>query len=235
MKRPERLWVAAPLLAAAGLALFLPRPDSSPPAGPPAAPAAVAPSTAGPSVQPPIQSAAPSTDGLRLFGLLGAGAVFGLRDGRQRWVAAGREVLPGLRLEEVRQTEAILVSSAGRIRLAFGDAPAQAVSEPASAAVSPSAVREDHLRYRLGFEPHRVDGRVAGFVIRRQADLPMLRRAGLQAGDVILSVNGQSFDSEEKVQELASEIAGSFAAEFEFVRGGRRMRRSVQVNPRTAQ
>jgi general secretion pathway protein C len=181
---------------------------------------------------------APSTEGLKLHGLLGAGAVIALPDGRQRWVRVGGDVLPGLRLEEVRQNLAVLASSGGRFELSFEGvanrpAPAAtAASAPASAAAGPERLREDHLRYRLGFEPRRVDGRITGFAIRRQADLPMLRRAGLQPGDVLVSVNGQSFDSEEKVQELASEIAGSFTAEFEFERDGRRMRRSVEVNPR---
>jgi type II secretion system protein C len=219
-------------------ALLLMRPETPPaPAPPPPLPQAAAPSQMA-EAAPPAAMPAPSTEGLKLHGLLGAGAVIALPDGRQRWVRVGGDVLPGLRLEEVRQNLAVLASSGGRFELSFEGVAtrppptATAGAAPPPAAAGAERLREDHLRYRLGFEPRRADGRITGFAIRRQADLPMLRRAGLQPGDVLVSVNGQSFDSEEKVQELASEIAGSFTADFEFERDGRRMRRSLEVNPR---
>ena len=179
----------------------------------------------------------PSADGLKLYGLLSRGAVIGGAGVGQRFVPIGREVVPGLTLREVRQHQAILVHSAGTVTLTLDgrttEARAAAESEPARAAGDRAdRSREERLRYRLGFAPRRAGGRITGFVLRREADLPLLRRAGLRPGDVLVSVNGQSFDSEERVDELASEIAGSFTAEFEFQRGGRRMRTSLEVNPR---
>lgn len=181
--------------------------------------------------------APPSVDGLKLYGLLGSGAVIGGAGVGQRFVRIGREVVPGLTLREVRQHEAILAHSAGTVALTL-DGRTRGV-DPAPDSVPHQAVagarrtrREELLRYRLGFAPRRAGGRVTGFVLRPEADLPLLRRAGLRPGDVLVSVNGQSFDSEERLNELASEIAGSFTAEFEFERGGRRMRTSLEVNPR---
>ena len=53
--------------------------------------------------------------------------------------------------------------------------------------------------------------------------MPALERAGLRPGDLILSVNGSRFD-EERMLELAWEMANASRTEFEIERGGRRMR-----------
>ncbi|HWT11956.1 MAG TPA: PDZ domain-containing protein [Allosphingosinicella sp.] len=199
------------------------------PASPPASQRADLPAAPRPG------AAAPAAEGLRLYGLLGGGAIIGVADGRQRWVAVGREVVPGLRLHEVRQHQAVLVSAGGMVELSLDGSAAPAAGRPSAAPASPPSGRardEETLHYRFGLAPQRDGERIIGFAVRPEADLPMLRRAGLQAGDVLVSVNGQSFDSQERVQELATEIAGSFTAEFEFLRGGQRMRRSLEVNPR---
>jgi general secretion pathway protein C len=88
------------------------------------------------------------------------------------------------------------------------------------------------MMFRTALAPRRSGGRVTGFTIRPGANIPILARAGMQPGDVLVAVNGQAFESEEKVLELASEIAGSYTADFEFERGGQRMRRSIEINKR---
>jgi general secretion pathway protein C len=90
----------------------------------------------------------------------------------------------------------------------------------------------DSADLRVGMAPRRNGGRIDGFAIKAGANLGPLLRAGLRPGDVLLAVNGQPFDSGEKLLELPREIAGSFTAEFEFERGGRRMRALLPVNPR---
>ena len=87
----------------------------------------------------------------------------------------------------------------------------------------------------MGLTPRKVGGRTTGFAIRPGANLPALQRAGLQPGDVLVAVNGQAFESEEKVMELAREIAGSYTADFEFERGVKRMKASTEVNKRPSQ
>src|SRR5262245_330406 len=83
-------------LALAGLLAFQLL-GSSDPVAPPAAPvAAVQPPPTPPAPPAPPPAPAPSADGLRLFGLLGSGAIIAMPDGRQRFVAIGREVVPGL-------------------------------------------------------------------------------------------------------------------------------------------
>jgi general secretion pathway protein C len=175
---------------------------------------------------------------LRLFGLLGRGAVIALPDGRQSFFAVDREVRPGLKVARIEQNHVVLTSTGGEVRLGFdGVSPVAPASSPADAATSQAPPtdrrRDEAMAYRFGLAARRVDGRITGYALRPGASLPLLRRAGLQPGDVIVAVNGQTFDSDEKVLELPNEIAGSFAAEFEFERAGRRMRASLAVNPRS--
>ena len=219
-------------LATLLLAWWLTAPSEPPAAAPaPAAPAPPPIAATPPTVQAAPIAPAPSTEGLRLFGLLGSGAIIGLADGSQRLVRTGRDVLPGLTLVEVRQQNVLLRSSAGEFTLDFGGvaaAPAPAAAAPAAPQrASEAAMRDETLRYRLGLAPRMEGGRVAGFTIRQGANLPALQRAGLQPGDVILSVNGSRLD-EERMLELAWTIANSDRTELEYDRGGRRLRAAIR-------
>jgi general secretion pathway protein C len=166
-------------------------------------------------------------------------ALIGFPDERQRIFRVGRAIMPGLGLEEIGQHHAVLASASGPLRLALGkseeegtaETPARAVIHNASFDRSGDEHRQAMLDHRLGLEPRRQQGRITGFAVRQGARLPVLERAGLRPGDVLVSVNGQAFDSEEKVLELSLEMAGSRIAEFEFERDGRRMKASLQINP----
>ncbi len=221
--------------AAADEAVELTSPGPAVASPPPAAPP---PEDQGRPAAVPAASAA----GLRLHGLLAGGAIIAMADGTQRFVAIGRQVLPGLTLQEIRQHHAVLLSASGPIEIGFAgpketevagrNEGAHAGARTASANASGSR-RKESLQYRLGLAPRRTGGRISGFTIRPGADLPHLQQAGLQAGDVLLSVNGQAFRSEERVLELAEEIGTSYTAEFVFERNGRRMQTSLKVQPKT--
>ena len=233
---PKRLALAG---AAAGLAAVLvlqllasnaePRPA---PALPPPPSAATPPPPTPPALMVEPQAAAPSAEGLRLYGLLGGGAIIALPDGKQRWVALGREVLPGLRVERIAQHHVVLVAASGETMLGF-DGPRTAppvpaeTAGPAGAASSPDSLREETLRHRLGLAARRAGGRTQGFVVRAGVSMPALERAGLRPGDVILGVNGSGFD-EERMLELAWQLANSGRTEFEVERAGRRIRLAVE-------
>jgi general secretion pathway protein C len=241
MKRPElrRPAVAAGALTAAGLlAILLLPPATTESVVEPAPAAPQPPMPAPPATEPP--QPAPTADGLRLFGLLGLGAVISVPDGRQSFFAIGREVRPGLRVSRIEQNHVVLASTGGEVRLGFdGASPVEGpvAASPGGGGERPATgearMREEALAYRFGLAPRRENGRVTGYALRPNAQLPMLRRAGLRPGDIIVSVNGQTFDSDEKVLELPREIAGSFDAEFEYERAGQRMRASIEVNPRS--
>jgi len=196
--------------------------DESPPVGqPPQPPPPVA---SPPSSAPPPAAAAPaSPQGLRLYGVAGAGAIIGMPDGRQRLIPVGRDVLPGLTLASVGIDHALLRSPAATYRLGFdgiaagGDA---AAAGPAALARDVAALREETLRYRLGLAPITEDGRIIGHEVRARAEMPALVRAGLRPGDVIRRINGSEFTGEQ-LEELAWTMANSSEVTFEIIRDSR--------------
>lgn len=186
-----------------------------------------------------------STEDLTLYGVSGGGseglaAIIGAASGSQRLVRIGRDYRPGLTLKEVGPSHAVLASAGQDTRLelnrfAGASEPGGGQAKASAASPAPPIARMggmDSLDFRLGMAPRRSGGRIDGFSLKRGADLPVLRQAGLQPGDVIVAVNGQPFDSAEKLSELPREIAGSYIAEFEFERGGHRMKASLPINDR---
>lgn len=202
---------------------------SGDPAAPPQPDMPVTPAPQPPLPPAPAPPAAPppaSPDGLRLHGVTGAGAIIAAADGRQRLVAIGRDVLPGLRLEQVRLDHALLRSSTGAFRLDFTGVAASGDGAPAAAASGTpleAAIREDGVRYRLAFSPRESGGRISSHVLRSGQALPVLERAGLRPGDVILRVNDSEFD-QERMMELARTVATSDRIVFEIERDGRPLR-----------
>lgn len=192
-------------------------------------------------VLPPPASAAPApapapapppadTSQLRLYGVMGGGAVIGLADGSQRYVPLGREILPDVTLKRLEVHHAVLASAGGEIRLGFDGVAQGQAAPPGQAAAAPAgeaALRAETTSYRLGLAPRAQQGRVTGFTVRPNADLPTLARAGIRPGDVIVSVNGSTLN-EEQMLELAWTIANSASTDFEVERGGRRVRLSLQ-------
>jgi general secretion pathway protein C len=179
----------------------------------------------------PVAPPAPVADitGLKLHGLLASGAVIEFANGSQRLVPIGREALPGLTLRRIEQNAAVFDSGGGELRLGF-DGPVQSDMSVAQApvAVAPgSAQREESLRYRLGLAPRMAGGRVTGFTVRDNVEMPALARAGIRPGDVIVTVDGAAFD-EERMQALAGQIANGSRILFEVERGGSRIRIALQ-------
>jgi general secretion pathway protein C len=245
----ERRFLAAGALA---LALFLayllwPSGDGDDVELADAPPPAAQPVFVPPPVAPPPMPVAPvlpqadasAAAGLVLRGVMGGGpsggaAIIAFPDGSQRVVRVGREFLPGMTLRGIGVNYAIASTVGGNIRMELNKAGATivAAAPPAAAPGVPRTSAQEGLQYRLGLAPQKVNGRTRGFAIRPNASLPMLERAGLRTGDVLVSINGQAVESEEKVLELPQEIAGSYTAEFEFIRGGRRMKAGLEINKR---
>lgn len=196
-----------------------------------------------PAPAPPPAAPSASVDGLILHGVLGGGAgggaaIIAFPDGGQRWIRVGREFLPGVTLREVGIRHAILTTSAGEMRMEFNkSAQLQAAPAPvigtSSGAGDPSLRRRETLEFRMGLAPKEVNGRKIGYAVRAGAKLPHLQRAGLQPGDVITKINGNAFRSDEKVLELSEELATSYTAEIEYLRGGKKMRARLEMNKRS--
>ena len=229
--RDRRALAAGSAIVALLLAYLIFWPPSMPDA-PVAVTEPVVPPPASASSAPAPTPAAPPADTsqLRLYGVLGDGAVIGLADGSQRYVPLGREILPGVKLERLEVHHAVLASPGGEIRLGFDGVARGQAAAPGQAAATPAgeaALRAETTRYRLGLAPRSQQGRVTGFTVRADADLPILARAGIRPGDVIVSVNGSTLN-EEQMLELAWTIANSATTRFEVERGGRRVRLALQ-------
>ncbi|HYD12919.1 MAG TPA: PDZ domain-containing protein [Allosphingosinicella sp.] len=230
--REKRLiQVALALVILVLVSLLLRGGGEAPPPGP-AARVAAPPPAAAPVPVPVAAAPAPVVPAadlsqLRLHGLLASGAVISTANGGQRLVPVGREAVPGLTLVRIEQSHAVFQGAGGEVRLGFDGVARADPSAAAAAARAPLAAgeaghSEETLRYRLGLAPRMAGGRVTGYTVRSNVEMPALARAGIRPGDVIVSVNGANFD-EERLQELAWNIANSSQTRLEVERGGRRL------------
>ncbi|MFN3725822.1 MAG: type II secretion system protein N [Allosphingosinicella sp.] len=212
---------------------LVPAEQRGPTPAPQPAPAAEAPA--------PAPAAAPATpEGLTLHGVMASGAVIGFADGSQAYVAVGREVMPGLKLEAVRLHHAVLAAGTMNYRLGFGGSttpltPSGQSASPTPRAVAPAfsaaetqrlaAERAETSRFRQALAPRQSGG---GYTLRPSFSHPALTEAGVQPGDTILGINGSRLGPEQ-LEELAWTIANSSRTEIEVERGGRRLRISIPV------
>ena len=178
--------------------------------------------------------------GLRSDGSGGGSAIIGLADGRQVSVGVGEEVEPGLILRGVGPDYVTLARGASISRLIFSDVPVgvapvpppppgpQTVTPPPPPpppAVTPTAapgasVDPARLITQAGLRPRMRGLRLDGFTVSASGDAALLRAAGLQAGDVILAINGQPLDSLERIAALRGQLANSSGAELRYERDG---------------
>ena len=169
-------------------------------------------------------------EGLVLYGVSGAGgsgaAIIGSRLGGQRVVPVGKDYRPGLRLAEVGADYAILEYGALHARLELSRFAAGGEAKPAAALPAEVEQRIEAAVLRNILRPVMAKDRIGGYALKPGESLPQLIRAGLQPGDVILSVNGSQLD-EERMSELAWQMGNAARTEFVFVRNGRKMRASV--------
>lgn len=175
---------------------------------------------------------------LRLFGVRSGGAgdgsaIIGLADGRQVSVGVGEEVEPGLVLKEVGQDYVTLARGLSVSRLVFSEVPVGAppppppppgeqVVGPAAPASAPSApaaaVDPSRLMAQASLRPRMQGMAIKGFTVSGSGD--QLAAAGLQAGDVILSVNGNELTGLDRIAALRGQLANSANAEVRFERAG---------------
>lgn len=244
LNRRAKIFVAvgalAILLFAAWLAIG--RADPAPAAPPAPGPAALSEAASRPE---PITAAAPAPAApsadlsrLGLAGIMGSGAILIFPDGVQRAVPLGREFLPGVTLRKLEVSHVVLAVAGDELRLDLNRFGASANSGPVavaqgggnSPAVAGEPVRERSERRQtfdllLGLEQVKADGGV-GHRIKADSDVPVLRRAGLRAGDTITRVNGSSFD-QERLMELPWMLANSTGVEIEYLRDGRAAKASL--------
>ena len=184
---------------------------------------------------------------LRLFGVRAGGegggsAIIGLADGRQLSVGVGEEVEPGLVLREVGPDFVTLGRGQSLSRLTFTETPTGAAPPPPppstdqvvtpSPAASPGAVVDpQRLMAQASLRP-RIQGLgVNGFTVSSAGNASELRAAGLQAGDVILSVNGTALNSPQAIGALRGQLADAPSAELQYERNGETRTTTIRTRP----
>ncbi|MBA3051354.1 MAG: PDZ domain-containing protein [Brevundimonas sp.] len=173
--------------------------------------------------------------GVRAGGADGGSAIIGLADGRQVSVGAGETVEPGLVLQSVGPDHVVLARGGSLSRLDFGDTPVgaapppppppgpQTVAPPAPAAAVPAAgagVDAAQLLAQAGLRPRMRGLRLDGFTVSAAGEGSALAAAGLQAGDVLLAVDGTALDSPERIAGLRRQLAGAASVTLRFERDG---------------
>lgn len=184
---------------------------------------------------------------LRLFGVRAGGegggsAIIGLADGRQLSVGVGEEVEPGLVLREVGPDFVTLGRGQSLSRLTFTETPTGAAPPPPppstdqvvtpSPAASPGAVVDpQRLMAQASLRP-RIQGLgVNGFTVSSAGNASELRAAGLQAGDVILSVNGTALNSPQAIGALRGQLADAPSAQLQYERNGEMRTTTIRTRP----
>lgn len=172
----------------------------------------------------------------RLRGVLarpggGGSAIIEAADGRQRLVRQGREVAPGVRLEAVNGDGVVLARGGTRQTLGFAG-PLVAAAAAAAAPVADSAAARVR-GYQLALEARRgADGKTDGYRLRSGSLPPILAKAGLRAGDVLLVVNDSPVTNDGRVIDLDEDLRTSFTARIIYERGGKQETKEIQVNKR---
>lgn len=226
----SRAWLlagTAGLLLAAGLPALLP--STAPPmpetSGIDRAPAQTPPPPASPPAAAPVSA---DISGLTLRGVMGGAstgaAIVEFPGGRQARFPVGREIVPGVSLKAIEPQSALLSSQDGdrRLTLPGADLAGLAAAAPTKETAAPDIARQT-IAFRTSLAPHkRKDGKIIGFAIRPDADLPILAKAGLKPGDVVIAINGRAFATEAEVDKLANEIRISPTVVLEYERNGRR-------------
>nr|WP_295371306.1 type II secretion system protein N [uncultured Sphingosinicella sp.] len=196
------------------------------------------------------QSAAPvvvTSLNLKLFGVRedrasGRGsAIIGTQDGQQRSFAVGEEVIPGVKLTAVG-FDSVTVSRGGTAEQLFLDqsppatvvtpappspfatsstpTPAPPPPLPPTPVITATPMQTNHIASEVQFQPRLNGGQVTGVTVQPQGSGNAFRASGLQAGDIVTSVNGQRITSADQARAIASQFRGG-EANVEVERGGR--------------
>ncbi len=189
---------------------------------------------------------AADTGGLALFGVrTGADpsrstAILGNAGGTQASYAVGDQVAPGVTLASVGAGHVMLSRSGALVRLELPDAPAAPVTAPPQPLVTspparspgsaPAAVDPAQLLAQTGLRPRLRDGLPDGYTVIPRGDGATFRRAGLQPGDVLLTVNGQAL-TPERIGEIDQMLRSNPSVIVTLERGGERKTLTLQMEP----
>lgn len=180
--------------------------------------------------------------GIRADQATGRGsAIVGLPDGSQASFAVGEEIMPGVTLAAVG-FDSITIRRGGKDEMLYIDqslpaptaappampgatAQAMAMSAPAEAVAvmspNPSAAPGAGLAAETQLSPRIDNGRVNGLILQPRGAGAAFTAAGLQPGDVLVSINGMKVTGAEDAARATGLMGGTGTISIEVERGGR--------------
>lgn len=156
---------------------------------------------------------------VRVAGDAGSAILSSGDGGTQAAFQVGDEVAPGVTLAGVGAGHAVLATGSGVQRLELDSSASTLPPRPTPAARSlpsaaPSAASGESvavdpaaLLAQAGLRARTEDGRITGYTLIPRGGGALLRQAGLQAGDVLVAVDGNQLNPE-RLAELESQLAG---------------------------
>lgn len=185
----------------------------------------------------PLEPAA-DANGWRVYGLRtgadGGSAILAHESGPQRTFGIGEELAPGVVLAAVAGDHAVLRVGGSERRLEIPETPGTptlptgaAAPAPPAAAPAPDAaqavaiadVDPGQLLAQAGLRPALEGGRIAGYTLLPRGDSRLIQAAGLQAGDVLTGVNGESLGPE-RLPEVLAQLQSNPRAVITYRRDG---------------
>lgn len=181
--------------------------------------------------------------GFKLFGVSsdgagGGSAIIGLPDGTQVSVVVGEELSAGAILKTVNPDHVIVAMNGRFLRVGFPDmvvsqteAPQEDVPSPSAEAATAQAAVVDPVKLMVeaGLRP-KLDGlSIKGLQVSSSENATQLTAAGLQDGDIILSVNGTALTSPQALNTLRERLSNAATAEISYERGGQRRMTSIRT------
>jgi general secretion pathway protein C len=186
----------------------------------------------GPAV---VTSLAVKLFGVRVDQAMGRGsAIIATPDGVQSSYAIGDEILPGVKLKAVT-FEGVTIERGGVDEQIFLDQSVKApLAQPGTApvaAAAPPVAGGAALASEIGFMPRSEKGQVTGFVVSPKGSGTAFRAAGLQEGDVLTAINGQTIRAADDVTRAMAASPASGIVMLSVERGGKAISLSAKAKP----
>jgi general secretion pathway protein C len=186
----------------------------------------------GPAV---VTSLAVKLFGVRVDQAMGRGsAIIATPDGVQSSYAIGDEILPGVKLKAVT-FEGVTIERGGVDEQIFLDqSVVAAVAQPGAtppAVAAPAVAGGAALASEIGFMPRTEKGQVTGFVVSPKGSGTAFRAAGLQEGDVLTAINGQTIRAADDVTRAMAATPASGIIMLAVERGGKAISLSAKAKP----
>ncbi len=186
--------------------------------------------------------AGPAGD-LHLYGVRSGGAaataILGPPGGAQTLYRIGEQGPDGITLIEVSLDHVVIAQGAARRRIGFPvpaghgaiTAPATQSAAPQTPTEAPPTFTGAQLMAALALTPRLRLGRPVGFTVspRGAAGAAVLAQAGLQSGDVLLTLDGSELNRE-RLSELPQILAAATHVDLSYERGGQTLTTRLRMS-----